>query len=307
MKSIGLTPSAARARAASTFAGWWRDASRVLIGAGAGLSAAAGIDYGDQADFARVFPVLARRGLRARYQLIGFDRWTPAEHWAYWATHVNDIRFGARPHPVYERLRELTAGKDTFVITSNVDGMFTRNGFDAQRFFTPQGDYAAMQCRKPCRRVVWQSLPSVERVLAAIDPEQFVVTDPAAIPACPNCGGEVFLNVRLDAGFVSEPYREQALRLDRWLHDAPDDPLLIIEIGAGFNTPSVVRWPMQSLAAARPEARFVRVNRDHPEMPEELGDRAISLAADAGEAIEAFWRACVPTPRAPQSQGLPSP
>jgi NAD-dependent SIR2 family protein deacetylase len=291
------------ASAASTFQAWWRAAPRVLIGAGAGLSAAAGIDYTDQADFARVFPALARRGLRARYELIGFDRWTPAQHWAYWATHVNNVRFGPRPHPVYARLRELTAGKDTFVITSNVDAMFTRNGFDPQRFFTPQGDYAAMQCRQPCRRVVWPSQPAVERLLGVIEPNELVVTDATAIPACPHCGGEVFLNVRLDAGFVSEPYREQAMRLDRWLRDAPDHPLLIIEIGAGFNTPSVVRWPIEALAAARPSARFVRVNRDHAEVPEELDERALSLAGDAGEAIEALWRGCVRSPLVSAGEG----
>lgn len=123
-----------------TFATWWREADHVLIGAGAGLSAAAGIDYTDTADFTRVFPVLARRGFRARYQLIGYHRWTQQQHWAYWATHVSNVRFGARPHPAYARLRELVASKDSFVLTSNVDAMFERNDFDTSRIFTPQGD-----------------------------------------------------------------------------------------------------------------------------------------------------------------------
>ncbi len=281
------------AQEVATFAQWWSEADALLIGAGAGLSAAAGIDYSDPEDFARVFPVLARRGFRARHQLIGYQRWSQAEHWAYWATHVNDIRFGPRPHPVYARLRELCAGKDSFVLTSNVDAMFERNGFDTQRIFTPQGDYATMQCRKPCRQEVWPSQPAVELALRHLDAATFKLTAPDAIPRCPTCGGEVFMNVRIDRAFIEVPYRAQAERLNAWLSQVSRKRLLLVDIGSGFNTPTVVRWQLERLALALPHARLARINRDDAETGEVPADRALPIVRDAGEAIAVIWKACL--------------
>jgi NAD-dependent SIR2 family protein deacetylase len=267
---------------------WLTASTHVLIGAGAGLSAAAGIDYTDQVNFAQVFPALMRRGFRARYELIGYTDWTPAEEWGYWATHIHDVRFTQRSHPVYSQLLELVEDKNYFVLTSNVDAMFARNGFDERRVFAPQGDYATMHCSKPCSYDTWPSKPIIDRILPTIDPTTLTVTDPSVIPHCPRCGGPVFMNVRLDSSFSEEPYEEQRKRLNDWLQDARNEPLLAIEIGAGFNTPSVVRWPMEQIVSAIPQAQFLRINLTHPAVPVEIADKSIGLAVDAGTAIAAI-------------------
>ena len=72
--------------------------------------------------------------------------------WGYWATHVTDIRFSPVTHPVYRQLRDLVAGRDHFVMSSNVDALLARNGFDPDRVFTMQGDYGLYQCETPCTR-----------------------------------------------------------------------------------------------------------------------------------------------------------
>ena len=138
---------------------WLSDSPRVLIGAGAGLSVAAGIDYGDVEDFARRFPALVRRGLTARYQLIGYAGLEDRAFWGYWAAHVADVRFSDRLSAVYTQLRELVAEKDYFVLTSNVDAMFARHGFDSERVCSIQGDYAYLQCVGPCTNEVWPTRP----------------------------------------------------------------------------------------------------------------------------------------------------
>ena len=275
-------------------AGWLAASERVLIGAGAGLSVAAGIDYGDPVSFARLFPAMVKRGFRARYQLIGYPHLSATVYWGYWARHVHDVRFTDRQAPVYAQLRELADGKDMFVLTSNVDAMFPRHGFDPSRLFTPQGDYAAMQCMThdsaACRDRVWPSRPIVERLLAARDPESEEVTDRSALPACPDCGGEVFLNVRLNGAFVEAPYVEQAERFGAWLRAGGDAPLLIIEIGAGFNTPSVVRWPLENIVSRNPHARFVRINLAHVDVPDQIAARSTSLQGDAAAILDAIRR-----------------
>ncbi|RKH29135.1 NAD-dependent protein deacetylase of SIR2 family [Corallococcus praedator] len=264
---------------------WIHESERVLIGAGAGMSAAAGIDYGDTATFARLFPAFVRRGFRAQYQLIGHTGLTPAQHWGYWSTHVKHVAFSEDERVAYQALQGLVQDRDTFVLTSNVDRLFPRNGFDEARLFTPQGDYALLQCRKPCTRETWPTRPVIERCLTALDPVTQEVSDPEAIPRCPRCGGAVFMNVRIDAGFVEEPYVEQAQRFRQWLREAATARLLVIEIGAGFNTPSVVRWRMEQLVHQHPGARLVRINLSDPELPDALGKRAVALAMGAEQAI----------------------
>jgi hypothetical protein len=127
---------------------WITAADRVLITAGAGLSAAAGFDYTDRERFAELFPALHRAGFRARYEMIGRD--LPPEYlWGFWAVHTEDIRFNPEPSPLYQRLRGIIDDRGYFVMTSNVDQLFSRNGFDSERIYTPQGDYGLYQCLTP--------------------------------------------------------------------------------------------------------------------------------------------------------------
>ncbi|WP_037680111.1 NAD-dependent protein deacetylase [Streptomyces griseus] len=256
------------------------EADRVLVAAGAGLSAAAGYDYGDAERFKELFPALYRLGLRSRY-LLGVP--LPADMmWGYWAVHIDDIRYGSRPNPLYGHLRSLVGERDHWVMTSNVDALFARNGFDPDRIFTPQGDYGRLQCTVPCTQETWPAKPVYDRILTVYDRDTGRVTDPAALPVCPNCGADVFPNVRVGPEFIDGPYLPAGDRLARWLGDAPDGArLLVLEIGAGFNTPGVIRWPMENLVRRTPGARLVRINPDHPEVPADLGDRALSVPSAA--------------------------
>ena len=266
------------------------DADTVLIGAGAGLSADAGIDYTDTESFARRFPALAKRGFHMKAELIGYTDWSPELQWGYLALHVNEVRFETPPHPVYGRLHDLVANKDYFVITSNVDGMFPKNGFSGDHLFTPQGDYARMQCQTPCRNDTWPSKPIIDRILPTVDPDTQEVTDAEAIPRCPHCGGAVFLNVRAGHWFIEDPYVEQAERFTEWVRSIQESQLLVIEIGAGFNTPVVVRWPMERIVNNHPRAHLLRVNLNQPQVPREIAKKSISLHCSAMAAITAIWK-----------------
>jgi NAD-dependent SIR2 family protein deacetylase len=269
---------------------WIDQAEHALIGAGAGLSVAAGIDYTDPVSFAHLFPAFVRKGFTARYQMIGNTELTPEAHWGYWATHVRDVRFTDRISTVYQDLRGLVGDKEHFVVTSNVDGMFYRHGFDSVRCFTPQGDYAAMQCMTQaspeCRDLVWESRPIVDRLLSHTNASTQEVMRADLLPRCPQCDGEVFLNVRVNEAFVESPYAAGRRLCAEWISKAVAHRLLILEIGAGFNTPSVVRWPMEALAAKYPNARFIRINPHHAAVPPNIAGRSVALRRDAGEALD---------------------
>lgn len=276
-------------QAGAQIACWIREADRVVIGAGSGLSAAAGLDFGDRADFAARFPALVRRGLKAAYEMIGYSDLSEAALWGFWSLHVTQMRFADGRNPVYEGLLRLVRGKDCFVLTTNVDAMFVRNGFDPDRVWSIQGDYAFLQCLRPCTTEVWPSAPVLQRALAAIDPQTQEVADPGCIPRCIRCGGRVFMNVRGGDWFVEEPYQAQMARWRDWFGGiSSGERLLLIDIGSGFNTPSVVRWPMERIALGDPRARLVRINLHHADLPLALGSRGLSVAAGAREAIDAI-------------------
>lgn len=265
------------------------DSQHILITAGAGMSAAAGFDYGENERYKELFPAFARKGFTARYQAIGYRGWTPAEFWAYWAIHVEDIRFGERNDATYRQLLALTEHADTFVYTSNVDQLFARNGFSGDKLYTPQGDYGYLQCAKACQDVVWDSEPIIKTLLKNMDPTTQTITNPDVIPHCPNCGGEVFLNVRIDQYFVESPYREELARFSAWIEKIVEQPFLIIEIGAGFNTPSVIRWPGERLVQGTRQGKLLRINKDYPQVPDAISNRAQGINENAAEVINQLY------------------
>ncbi|MFD9037587.1 NAD-dependent protein deacetylase of SIR2 family [Streptomyces bottropensis] len=283
--SVAHDTATPAASAADTLRAWLEEADRVLIAAGAGLSAAAGYDYGDTERFRELLPALYRLGLRSRY-LLGAP--LPADMmWGYWAVHIDDIRYGPGPNPLYRTLRELVGERDHWVMTSNVDALFARNGFEPDRVFTPQGDYGRLQCTVPCSRETWAGGPFLDAILAAYDRESGRVTDPEALPRCPRCGGDVFPNIRVGPEFVDDAYLPAGRRLGKWLDDAPaDSALLVVEIGAGFNTPGVIRRPMENLVRHTPRARLVRINPAHPDVPSDLGTRALSVPLGADRLLD---------------------
>jgi NAD-dependent SIR2 family protein deacetylase len=270
---------------------WIDEADRVLIGAGAGLSADAGVDYTDEVGFARTFPALVKRGLKAPYQMIGYSGLPTELFWGYWLKHVDEVRFGDGRRQVYELLFNLVRDKDWFVLTSNVDALFARNGFDAGRVCSIQGDFAFLQCYTPCSDALWPSAPVLARLLPEIDPATQALRDPGLVPVCPNCAGPMFFNVRGGPWFVETPWRRQFDVLREWLPSAPNERLLVLDIGSGFNTPSVVRWPMERTARAIPTARFARINRNDPELRVDLGVRALTVAGGALEVLRTVARA----------------
>jgi NAD-dependent SIR2 family protein deacetylase len=167
--------------------------------------------------------------------------------------------------------------------------LFVKNGFKEERVFTPQGDYALLQCLGPCWDKTWDTKPIIERISKKIDPESKKLTDLSVIPKCPNCGGPVFMNVRGGAWFIEEPYKEQSKRFNRWIREVKDCKLLIIEIGAGFNTPGVVRWPMEQIVFSYKNANLIRVNLQYPQVPKDIEKKSVSLKTKAIDFIRAIW------------------
>jgi len=271
---------------------WAAEAEAILIGAGSGLSAEAGFDYTDEAAFARSYPGLVKLGFRKKADLIGQVGLPPELEWGYYLANAQEVRFGPVPTGVYDRLHRLVAERDHFVLTTNADGLFVRSGFDPDRVFTPQGDYDRYQCLTPCTKETWPTAELIRNYLPLVDHETQALPK-GRVPACPRCGGPVFLNVRGGDWFIEDPYVPASRRYQDWLVSVRNNRILLVEFWSGFSTAGWIRKPFERMARSWPEARMVRVNVHDSEVPPDLGARAFGWATRARTALDA-WEAAVP-------------
>lgn len=125
-------------------------ADAVVVGAGAGLSASAGMTYSGER-FRRYFSDFqSRYDIQDMYSGGFYPFESLEEYWAWWSRQILVNRYEKAPKPVYGDLLKLIKDKDYFVLTTNVDHQFQMAGFDKQRLFYTQGDYGLWQCSGPC-------------------------------------------------------------------------------------------------------------------------------------------------------------
>ncbi len=273
-----------------------READAVLIGAGAGLSVAAGVDFTDQTYFAKEYPGMLQYGFRCKLDLMGVSDLPQELSWGYYLPHVKEVRFSAAQPGVYRQLLQLAKRVGTyFVQTTNADGLFERNGFAPERIFTPQGDYARYQCLTPCTTETWATEPLFAQYLPLID-KRTQKLPKGRYPACPRCGGPTFLNVRGGDWFVEEPHATGFQHYQAWLKEHAHKRLVVLDIGSGFNTPMWIRWPSEKLVRSHERARLIRINLHHPEVPSDLAERSVSFRAGADTIIDALLRNAAATP-----------
>ncbi|OFQ17313.1 Sir2 silent information regulator family NAD-dependent deacetylase [Prevotella sp. HMSC073D09] len=243
------------------------DADYILIGAGAGLSAAAGLDYAGK-EFEREFqPWIDQYGITDLYSSSFYPFKTEEERWAYWAKHIWFSRFRTGGTELYHNILQLIKGKEYFVITTNVDAQFEKSEFAKEKIFATQGDYAYLQARNGSTKTLVYNESWVKQALAAtIDCK--VPTE--LIPHHPLTGELMSPNLRCDDTFVEdERWHRQNEAYHEFVGKAWEHKLLLLEFGVGFNTPSIIRFPFEQMAASNSNISLVRFNRDYPQLMQE--------------------------------------
>src|SRR5699024_2027270 len=141
-------------------------ADAVVVGAGAGLSASAGLTYSGER-FRRYFgDFQAKYGIRDMYSGGFYPFGSLEEYWAWWSRQILVNRYEKAPEPVYENLLDLVKDRDYFVLTTNVDHQFQLAGFDKRRLFYTQGDYGLWQCSRPCHQETYDNEETVRKMFA---------------------------------------------------------------------------------------------------------------------------------------------
>ena len=255
-----------------------RDADCVVIGAGAGLSTAAGFTYSGER-FERYFADFSEKyGFSDMYSGGFYPYATAEEYWAYWSRYIYVNRYQDAPKPVYRDLLALVDGRDYFVITTNVDHCFQKAGFDKKRLFYTQGDYGLFQCSAPCRQETFDNEAAVREMVA----RQADMKIPSElVPRCPHCGRPLTMNLRCDDRFAEdEGWHRASERYENFLRTRADQKMLFLELGVGYNTPVIIKYPFRRMTAQNPRATYACVNLGEPDTSYVPPERSIFLSAD---------------------------
>ena len=241
------------------------DADYIIIGAGAGLSASAGLEYGGER-FKENFPeFIEKYGFEDMYSPMFYPYKTSEEKWAYFAKHAYTNNIGMEGTETYRKLHELVKDKEYFIITTNVDDQFLKSGFDENRFFRTQGSYAKLQCSKACHDKLYDNRELILEMIEKTDEDLKVPSE--LVPKCPVCGEEMDLNLRKDNYFVEDDeWHEQNKNYKEFIKKALNGKVLLLEFGIGFNTPIIIRFPFDELVKSYENVYLSRFNRSHLEL-----------------------------------------
>ena len=254
----------------------------IIIGAGAGLSTSAGINYGREG-FQEKFPELVQKyGMTDMYTSSFYPFKTEEERWSYWAKHINYL-YNVPTTEVYKDLYEIVKNKPYFVVTTNVDGQFLKAGFDRNHVFEVQGTLAKMQCSRACHDALYDDLELVSKMFKA-DKDCCIPTK--YVPICPRCGEAMDVNLRKDEFFVEDQHwHDLQHRYLEFVCRYQDKKLLLIELGVGFNTPGIIRFLFEKMTRRHEDTTLIRVNKEYPDLALNIQDKKILIQEDCKEFI----------------------
>ena len=277
-----------------------QNAEAIVLGAGSGLSTAAGLTYSGERfqkyffDFAKKYPI------RDIYSGGFFPFESPEEFWAWWSRHIYFNRYIDAPSDVYGNLKKIVGGKDYFVLTTNVDHQFQRAGFEKERLFYTQGDYGLFQSSRPTLAKTYDNQEIVEKMLEAQgfvrdnegifqlpkDKKLKMSIPTELIPICPDDGLPMAMNLRVDENFVEDAgWKMATKRYQDFLHSHKGKHVLYWELGVGMNTPVIIKFPFWRYTEENPNAYYACLNLGEAGCSREISERSICLNADIGQVL----------------------
>ncbi len=256
----------------------------ILIGAGAGLSTSAGINYAGE-EFKKEFaPFIKKYGFTDLYTASFYEFETEEEKWAYFAKHIKFADTGRKATPLYKNIYELVKNKSYFVITTNVDDQFEKAGFEKNKIFATQGSYSKLQCSKACHNKLYDNTELVNRMIEETDCNLKIPTN--LVPICPVCKERMEVNLRKDAYFVQdENWYKQSKAYEDFVNNAKDKKVILLELGVGFNTPIIIRFPFEQMTMQNKNWNLVRINKDNVITWNDIEEKSILIQEDIANII----------------------
>lgn len=259
-------------------------ADAIVVGAGSGLSSSAGLLYSGERFHNLFQPYIDKYDLSDMYSSAFYQHKTRTAHWGYWCKHIYHNRYNAKTNSLYKDLHEILKNKNFFVITTNGDHQFLLNDFKKEQLFYTQGDYGLFQCSKPCHQETYEN---EEIILKMVNSLENLEISSDLIPKCPKCACEMTVNLRMDGSFVEPKGFENASnRYKEFLEKNSDKEILFLELGVGFNTPSIIKYPFWNMTYKNEKATYVSVSLENCVTAKEITNQSILLSEDIKKVID---------------------
>lgn len=259
-------------------------ADAIIIGAGAGLSTAAGFFYSGDYFHQHFNDFELKYGFHDMYSGGFYPYDTFEEYWAYWSRYIFFNRYQDIPKPLYHDLFDIVKDKNYFVLTTNVDHCFQKATFDKHRLFYTQGDYGLFQCSVPCHYETYNN-KEIINLMVANQNDMRIPTE--LIPLCPLCGKPMTMNLRSDNTFVEDKgWHIAASCYDDFMQRHKGLHILYLELGVGYNTPSIIKYPFWQMTYQNPKAVYVCINYGEAVSPKEIEQQSICINDDIANVLK---------------------
>ncbi|MBW4847233.1 MAG: hypothetical protein KZY87_16815 [Lachnospiraceae bacterium] len=165
---------------------------------------------------------------------------------------------------LYEKMNELIKDKDFFIVTTVTDGEILKSPLEQSRMVAPCGNVTWRQCSKTCTKDIWE---------------------PGEIPqdVCPHCGAPLTGNTIEAEDYIEEGYLPQWKAYTTWLAGTLNKKLLVLELGVGFQTPTVIRWPFEKTVSINKKSHMYRIHGKFAQLPDTVKGKADAVLENSTE------------------------
>lgn len=261
------------------------EAETIVIGIGAGMSAAAGFTYTGNRFTNTFSDFISKYRFFDMLQASLFDFEDAQEYWAF-QSRFSLLNFFDQPvGQAYVDLRRIMTDKNYHVITTNADNAFYAAAFDMDRVFRVQGEYGLWQCSEHCHQETYHD----ETLIRRMGREQSDMRIPAnLVPHCPKCGAGLEVNKRNEEkGMVEDAhFHEQKERYEQFLKANQDKKVLFLEIGVGHTTPQLIKHPFQQMTEQNRNALLVTMNQKDYFIPRAIRPQTVRIDEDIADVLQ---------------------
>ena len=277
------------------------NADAIVIGAGAGLSTSAGFIYNGEIFKKYMFDFIKEYGITDFYSGGFYPFPTKEIMWAFWSRNIYVNRYLDALKDTYKKLLTIVKDKDYFVITTNVDHQFQKNGFDKKRLFYTQGDYGLFQSVNKNNKKTYDNEEIIYKMLEAqgfrknergiydipIGGDISISIPTELIPICPDDGFNMTMNLRVDDNFVEdEGWVRASIRYNNFINKRKKQKLLLLELGVGMNTPVIIKYPFWKIVLENEKTTYACINYNEAFCPDEIIDRSIIINEDINKVLD---------------------
>ena len=262
-----------------------KEADRIIIGASNGLSISEGYHiFAYDSAFIENFGDFSNKyDIHSIIQGCFYPYPSQEEKWAFFSRMYEYFIGDNEASSIMKNLYEIIKDKNYFVVTSNSDTHFEMAGFSKERIFEIEGNCRNLQCSNCCHDKLYPGDEIISK-MAKSQEDGRVPSD--IISKCPECGGNMQLNVEIDSNFLKGEYWQRKYKnYQNFINEAHGKKIVLLELGVGARN-QLIKAPFMRLTNFEENATYITVNKGELYIPNEIADKSIGIDGNIAEMLE---------------------